>query len=843
MGNTWQTRALELWYSNKSVKAIARELGKSNETVKEFYWEQFGENSIKERGDKLRAENQGEKSIVTNRNLTEVTCAKSGKKFHMDAMKASKTKACNIIHPDYDTRITCEYCGIKIKNELGYKRHLARMVKLNDVQHANYISSLELEKQEKEIQTRVNRSVAATVAHSKRESESYKGKKEVVCPECNKNKILVSKFASPSHLKHLFCGDCKKVQSELRIESFKNGEEGVDYLKCGLCDEEGKTYLTQKSLISHLNNIHPNVTHTEYKKRYGSLITEKMSNQFSEERKGRTHKVETRLKQQANGGWSCGLTKEIDDRIQKISESTTETFIQGTRKGWNDKGYNLTRADLEDFIKNGILDIPTAAATLGASEWAIRQAAGSLEIPHHNKFGKSEKELLQTISSVLGDFPYIHQAAFNELRYYKSGYPFLYDGYFPEPYNLLVEYDGYQHFQKDNCYHRDEREFQEAQEKDKVKTKTAKNYGYKILRFKYDESIDPITVKKKLRQIFKSNVFDWQKDESNFTLNLELPKPSASNKQAQKQFQCLIDYYKWFFNSFGFPYDSTPLSKEICKKELNKSYSVIPSTNTSLSAPLNSYFHNLYETSVDGRPTPIQWFWENLEKLIINRIKTAESEGKKISKGFFRTGIKILGHCARNFNPLVAKYLIEKYNGTDILDPCAGFGGRLLGAYISQFANSYTGVDPNTQTVTNLLKLSNDLLEFNCKRFDSQIQPISFEDFSTAKTYNLILTSPPYFNKELYSNERSQSISRYSEYHAWKDSFLQVLVEKSYNFLQDGCYAIYMLNNTKYPIKDDFLQMMQKQGFEFVREENYKTPHVFNKDHTDPILVFRKSIN
>lgn len=46
------------------------------------------------------------------------------------------------------------------------------------------------------------------------------------------------------------------------------------------------------------------------------------------------------------------------------------------------------------------------------------------------------------------------------------------------------------------------------------------------------------------------------------------------------------------------------------------------------------------------------------------------------------------------FKSTTAKYLYQKYNATSVLDPTAGWGGRMLGAWA--LGIDYTGIDTNT---------------------------------------------------------------------------------------------------------------------------------------------------
>ena len=98
------------------------------------------------------------------------------------------------------------------------------------------------------------------------------------------------------------------------------------------------------------------------------------------------------------------------------------------------------------------------------------------------------------------------------------------------------------------------------------------------------------------------------------------------------------------------------------------------------------------------------------------------------------------------FKASTAKYIYKKFNATSVLDFTAGWGGRLLGA--SSLGIKYTGYDTNI----NLKKGYDDMMELlNIQNCEMRWKSSHGEDFSDVE-YDLVLTSPPYVNMELYEN-------------------------------------------------------------------------------------------
>ena len=109
------------------------------------------------------------------------------------------------------------------------------------------------------------------------------------------------------------------------------------------------------------------------------------------------------------------------------------------------------------------------------------------------------------------------------------------------------------------------------------------------------------------------------------------------------------------------------------------------------------------------------------------------------------------------FKATTAKYVYSKYGARRVLDPTAGWGGRMLGAWALDI--DYVGMDTNT----NLKPAYDDMIDF--LQGQNQLPSLLFEapqsdlqmiwgncleqEFSQID-YDFVLTSPPYVNLELY---------------------------------------------------------------------------------------------
>ena len=135
------------------------------------------------------------------------------------------------------------------------------------------------------------------------------------------------------------------------------------------------------------------------------------------------------------------------------------------------------------------------------------------------------------------------------------------------------------------------------------------------------------------------------------------------------------------------------------------------------------------------------------------------------------------------FPPKIAQDFYKLYNAKYILDPCAGWGGRMIGA--ASVGAYYHGFEPAQKTYCGLLKLGEFLKLFETG-FDFKIENMPFEDNKLKKQYDFALTSPPYYDTELYSSESTNSCNKYKTFDEWIDCFYIPLIKKTIRHVKFG---------------------------------------------------------
>ena len=214
------------------------------------------------------------------------------------------------------------------------------------------------------------------------------------------------------------------------------------------------------------------------------------------------------------------------------------------------------------------------------------------------------------------------------------------------------------------------------------------------------------------------------------------------------------------------------------------------------------------------------------------------------------------GQPAVNFPALTAKMLYEKFTEhipsgerVTVYDPSAGWGCRILGAMSSNKKIHYVGTDPNTDNFIDELGVSryqyladfyndtctNDYTDTALNFFEPVEQPNTFEVFMDGSELignnpefqkykgklDFVFTSPPYFNREQYSTDETQSFKAYGEYEDWRDNFLRPTLTTAYEYLKNDRYILWNIasikigKDTYFDLEGDSRKILEDLGCEY----------------------------
>ena len=142
------------------------------------------------------------------------------------------------------------------------------------------------------------------------------------------------------------------------------------------------------------------------------------------------------------------------------------------------------------------------------------------------------------------------------------------------------------------------------------------------------------------------------------------------------------------------------------------------------------------------------------------------------------------------FKPSTAKFIYTHFGATHVLDPTAGWGGRMLGASTAGIA--YTGIDTNVSLQDAYEGIMNLLQDNKMRMIWGDALNVDFEKID----YDFVLTSPPYMSKksvvEIYEHQ-----DHWNE-DTFYDAFLVPLLRKCLNHIKRKGKVCFNMNREMY---------------------------------------------
>ena len=181
--------------------------------------------------------------------------------------------------------------------------------------------------------------------------------------------------------------------------------------------------------------------------------------------------------------------------------------------------------------------------------------------------------------------------------------------------------------------------------------------------------------------------------------------------------------------------------------------------------------------------------WENRsemykKKSIQRLIKYKKERGSVNEVSIYKSMVDLFFGSVNIFKPSIAMDIYCRFNPTSILDMTMGWGGRLLGACALNIPK-YTGIDLNVSLKKPYEEMVEVLKEYTTTKINLMFKDALKVDYNKLD-YDLVLTSPPYYNMEIYTGTERRSVEE------WNETFYKPLFDKTWNGLKVGGH--YCLN-------------------------------------------------
>lgn len=189
---------------------------------------------------------------------------------------------------------------------------------------------------------------------------------------------------------------------------------------------------------------------------------------------------------------------------------------------------------------------------------------------------------------------------------------------------------------------------------------------------------------------------------------------------------------------------------------------------------------------------------------------------------------------------------VGETKGKTYIDPCCGWGTRMITSAILDM--DYIGFDVNSELIEKLEELGKDIQqikpEFNFKIYKQGSQYFVPELVNQA---DIIFTSPPYFNLEIYNNDLEKEDTLNGSFEDWLSKFMYPMLENMKQYAKPNAKIMINIKDfKKYNIIESIITYAQENGFIIHEFQELKTNKRVNTTigglvkNDEPIIVLEK---
>lgn len=278
-----------------------------------------------------------------------------------------------------------------------------------------------------------------------------------------------------------------------------------------------------------------------------------------------------------------------------------------------------------------------------------------------------------------------------------------------------------------------------------------------------------------------------------------------------------------------FPYIA--IDYNMVLKDYNKLLTITNKLNVICGSKIMDYYFQVERYNTKGFKGHSHFdYWTNptTKAVHIERMKKLNLDPSK--PAHIRKLLRFNLGCITYFRPCWADYIYNTYNSNIILDPCMGWGGRLLGAK----GRLYYGFDSNTNLINPYYQMISDLDIKNTYLTFKPFEEVEENTLDKIK-YDTVLTCPPYIYRN--SNRQTEKYNNMPDYNkkTYYTDFLIPMLTKCYKHLVNSGVMCIILPKYIYNEATD------KYGFDKCDETiNLKSIKRFNSDVNEMCYVWKK---
>jgi hypothetical protein len=167
---------------------------------------------------------------------------------------------------------------------------------------------------------------------------------------------------------------------------------------------------------------------------------------------------------------------------------------------------------------------------------------------------------------------------------------------------------------------------------------------------------------------------------------------------------------------------------------------------------------------------------------------------------FYRELIYRETKLCNNFRISLVISILKMFNARRWLDISAGWGDRLLGAILSPKLEYYCGVDPNPCVQAGYRKILDFFFKddpSSRKKYNLIQDGFETAQLPTGKSFDLVFSSPPFFDLETYSDSSSNSLTSFNTEEKWLNGFLLPSIKKAAAILESNGHLVLYITESK----------------------------------------------
>jgi hypothetical protein len=223
-----------------------------------------------------------------------------------------------------------------------------------------------------------------------------------------------------------------------------------------------------------------------------------------------------------------------------------------------------------------------------------------------------------------------------------------------------------------------------------------------------------------------------------------------------------------------------------------------------------------------GKASPLQWWSDRLHREQVWALVAAQGPPtvEALRLELYRASKENAPEANQFFPSLVVsllRFFFGENRGVRVLDPSAGWGDRLLGAIAAGV--SYLGFDPNAALQPGYEAMIARFGDAGRHRVvTAPFDAVSIVESAAsagslavaAQSFDMVLSSPPFFDYEHYDDAGDQSDVRFRSREAWLSGFYEPWLRKACRALKTGgVLCLYVLNVAPVAIADETARIMR----------------------------------